>query len=90
MKIQIARHAASALKKIPAETRMAILTSIKGLETEPFPSPPKGKRLVGMKPATYRLRVGDYRIVYREIESNLVILTVIHRKDLETEIKKIK
>ncbi|MDD5222545.1 MAG: type II toxin-antitoxin system RelE/ParE family toxin [bacterium] len=69
---------------------MAILTSIKGLETEPFPPPPKGKRLVGMKPATYRLRVGDYRVFYREMESDLVILSVINRKDLETEIKKMK
>ncbi len=69
---------------------MAILTSIKGLEIEPFPPPPKGKRLVGMKPATYRLRIGDYRVIYRETDSDLVILSVIHRKDLETEIKKMK
>lgn len=90
MKIKIANHAASALKKIPAPVRMEILASIKTLETNPFPPPPKGKRLAGMRPITFRLRVGDYRVIYREIESELVVLSVLHRKDLETEIKKLR
>jgi len=60
------------------------LEALGHLKTEPFPAPPKGKKLRGLNGMFWRLRVGAYRIVYRPIESNtLFILRVIPRRELE-------
>ncbi|MEA1964625.1 MAG: type II toxin-antitoxin system RelE/ParE family toxin [Candidatus Aerophobetes bacterium] len=40
-----------------------------------------------MKEPTYRLRVGEYRIIYRVETQKIIILKIIHRKDLERELK---
>jgi mRNA interferase RelE/StbE len=48
------------------------------------PSPINCKQLVGEYPPLYRLRVGDYRILYH-IESEVLVVLVIHighRKDV--------
>jgi mRNA interferase RelE/StbE len=58
-----------------------IMKVIEALQKEPFPS--SAKKLVGSE-HTFRIRVGDYRVIYsldrqaREIE----ILRVRHRKDV--------
>lgn len=46
------------------------------------PYPPGVKKLVGSE-QSYRIRIGDYRVVYEVIENRLVIeiVRVRHRKD---------
>lgn len=39
------------------------------------------KKLTGLIPPLYRLRVGDYRAYYRILEHRVVILAVLHKKD---------
>jgi mRNA-degrading endonuclease RelE of RelBE toxin-antitoxin system len=38
----------------------------------------------------YRLRVADYRILYRIDETTVTIMRVVDRKDLERAIKRLK
>ncbi|MCX6594556.1 MAG: type II toxin-antitoxin system RelE/ParE family toxin [Acidobacteria bacterium] len=42
-------------------------------------SGPNIKRLVGFSPATWRYRVGEFRVFF-EVHDNLVIITAVHRR----------
>ncbi|OGL38447.1 MAG: hypothetical protein A2042_08470 [Candidatus Schekmanbacteria bacterium GWA2_38_11] len=66
--IQMTQAAADDLKDIPDKLREQIIPDIKSLSTNPFPSRSGIKKLKGFKPPLYRLRSGDYRVLYR-IES---------------------
>ncbi|HEV2137846.1 MAG TPA: type II toxin-antitoxin system RelE/ParE family toxin [Nitrososphaerales archaeon] len=70
--------AASSLKKLQASIRTRVVESMKELER----LPEKGDQ---MKPSRFwRLRVGDYRVVY-EIDrktSRIIVLYVGHRKNV--------
>jgi mRNA-degrading endonuclease RelE of RelBE toxin-antitoxin system len=66
---------------------LKILHELQALGENPFPGPPKSKRLVGFKVPTFRLRIGDYRAVYRIIEDVILILALVARKDLERIIR---
>ena len=55
----------------------------------PFASGPNIKKLKGFKPPIYRIRSGDFRVLYRVYEKTIIILRVIDRKSLERVIKKL-
>lgn len=69
------------LKGLPGETRVRILAAATALATEPFP--PGSRKLRGSWNA-YRLRVGDYRIVYGVLAAELMIeiVRIGHRSDV--------
>ena len=75
------RSAAQELKKLPREVVGRILTAVEQLSTEPYPS--GVRKLVGAE-HTYRIRVGDYRIIYSVMASALIIeiIRVGHRRDV--------
>ena len=79
------------LKRLPQELALRILRACLALEDDPEPRGKKIKRLVGVKPATLRLRVGDYRVLYRIAaeQRRVFILRVIHRKELARGIRHI-
>lgn len=54
------------------------------------PTPPNSKHLVGEVANLYRLRVGDYRIIYQVDGGKLVVLIVHvgHRKDVYRHLKR--
>lgn len=90
MRVEIARPARRQLERLPPNLRLDILHEIQTLGENPFPGAPKSKRLVGFKIATHRLRIGEYRAVYRIIDDAVVILAVVARKDLERIIRGMK
>ena len=54
------------------------------------PVPANSKRLVGEDPPLYRVRVGDYRILY-QIEDEVLVILVVHvghRKDVYRFLKR--
>jgi mRNA-degrading endonuclease RelE of RelBE toxin-antitoxin system len=48
------------------------------------------KKLTGFVPTLYRLRSGDFRVYYHIISKDVVILTVIHKKDSEKLLKRLR
>jgi len=69
------------LKKIDHNWRAKILIAIK---TKLVENPYLGKKLVGDLSPYYRLRVGDYRVLYEIIENKVMIIVVKvkHRKNV--------
>ena len=79
--IEFARSAAKDLRGIDRQWIPKIVALIETLATEPRPS--GCKKLAGSE-HTYRLRMGDYRVVY-EIEDGILrvlIVRVRHRRDV--------
>jgi mRNA interferase RelE/StbE len=80
--VQLTSHAVKDLKKLTPSIRQKIIKQIQALSSNRFP--PQFKALVGKNVAQYRLRVGDYRILYDvyEVEQVILILRLGHRKDI--------
>ena len=78
MKIEIRKSAVKDLHSISELNRTRFHRKIK--EPEGFPDVPNIKRLRSFEPA-YRLRVGDFRILFDVEEDRIVIGRVMHRKD---------
>lgn len=81
-KIKLHKNARKNLKKIDPTTQKRIVKAITNLENNPTPN--GYKKLKGQIEDKYRIRVGDYRIIYTIKNEELVILvlTIGHRKDI--------
>ena len=78
MKINVRKSAIKDLKQIPPKEKVKIHSKI--LELKEFPNIPNVKKLTNFEPA-YRLRVGDYRILFDQTGDRIEIGRVLHRKD---------
>lgn len=69
------------LQKLPRQMIQRIVEAVDDLPNNPYPS--GVKKLVGSE-FSYRIRIGDYRVIYEIIEDKLVIeiIRVRHRKDV--------
>jgi mRNA interferase RelE/StbE len=79
--IEIKRSARKALLALPSTMQRRLGERIDALADEP--RPPGARKLVGSD-IQYRLRVGDYRILY-EIHDNRLVINVIkigHRREV--------
>ena len=79
--VLLSKSAQKQLRKLPS--KIADLIEEKLLELEENPRPPGCKKLVGEENA-WRIRVGDYRVLY-EIQDQVLIVHVVdidHRKDI--------
>lgn len=81
-RVEIAESAMRALSKIQKRDRLKILEKIDTLEQDP--SPTGSVKLKGYKEALYRIRSGDYRIVYSIKQEVLIVLVVDigHRREI--------
>ena len=79
--VEIARRAAKAISKLPRKEQQRVRAAIDLLADEP--RPPNCVALAG-EDSVYRVRVGDYRIVYEVVDERLVIYVVRvgHRRDV--------
>jgi len=79
-RITIKRSAAKEIVKIALTDRKRIIEKIRSLASEP--RPPGSKKLSGQE--KYRIRQGDYRILYLIEDGELVIVVVKvgHRRDV--------
>lgn len=78
--VHIERRAVKELEKIDKHDQSTIAGKISSiLSCDPFPRGDNPLRLTGER--AYRLRIGDYRVLYT-IEENMVLVYAIrHRKD---------
>jgi mRNA interferase RelE/StbE len=79
--ILLTRPAHKQLQKCPPAIRPRLITAIDALQHTP--RPPGAGALHGLTD-TYRIRVGDYRIVYAIHEEQLLILVIRvgHRREV--------
>ncbi|MCI5220022.1 MAG: type II toxin-antitoxin system RelE/ParE family toxin [Candidatus Electrothrix sp. LOE2] len=78
MKVNIRKSAIKDLKKINQNDRQKIHSKI--LSLSGFPNISNVKKLTNFEPA-YRLRAGNYRILFDVSEDSVEIGRVLHRKD---------
>jgi mRNA interferase RelE/StbE len=70
--------------RLPAKVRQKVSDAIGNLRDNPRPS---GCKKLKSKECLWRIRVGDYRVVYTIEDDKLVVLVVrvAHRKDVYQE-----
>jgi mRNA interferase RelE/StbE len=81
-KIEFSYLSLKNLKKISKEDSIRILRKIETLQPDPFPI--NGCKKIQGEENLYRIRSGDYRILYRVFEAKIIILilNIGHRKDI--------
>ena len=79
--IEIARPAQRQLKKLDAPIRKKVSRRIDQLANDP--RPPGVVKLTDVSPPIYRVREGQYRLLYTIYDDELVVLVVrvVHRSD---------
>ena len=78
----VSKQALKELEKLPQKSNRKISTSIDALSENPRPD--GCKKLKGEKDILWRIRVGDYRVIY-SIEDEIKIVQIRkvgHRKDV--------
>lgn len=79
--IQFKPLALRQLEKLPREVQRRIVSKIEALRNDPFPA---GCTKMQAMVDAWRIRSGDYRVVYQVHRGVLIVLvlTVGHRKDV--------
>ncbi len=72
-RIEVKPSAADALAKIPQPNRRRIARKIDRLADNPRP---RGARALEGRLSLYRIRIGDYRVIYQIQEAALLVLVV--------------
>jgi len=78
MKIELRKSAIKDLKSISEPYKTKLHNKI--LELQKFPNLQNIKKLTNFEPA-YRLRVGNYRVLFDVIEDTIIIGRVLHRQN---------
>lgn len=78
--LKFAARATRDLRGVPKTTVRRIMQCIRALQDDP--RPPGARKLIGQE--SYRVRQGDYRIVYTVLDAILVVevIRVGHRSDV--------
>ncbi|MBN3897748.1 MAG: type II toxin-antitoxin system RelE/ParE family toxin [Nostoc sp. NOS(2021)] len=79
--VKFSRGAKKQFRKLPIDVQQRIQTNINDLAIEPRPN---GVKKLQGDDNSYRVRVGDYRVVY-EVDDDVLIVTVIkvgHRSEI--------
>lgn len=80
-RVEFARPAEREFERLPPQVRARLLPRIDALAADP--RPPGVVRLIGDR-ELYRIRVGDYRVIYT-IEDDVLLVLVVsvgHRSDV--------
>lgn len=79
MKIILLKNAQKELQKLPKIDQIAVAKKIRSLSSEKVI--PKEEKLAGF-PQVARVRVGNYRIVYKKTSEIIYIILIRHRKEV--------
>ena len=90
LEVILAPAAARDLDALPAVRREQVLGDLQGFAAKPVAVPPRLKQLRGFKPPLFRLRSGDYRVLFRTVEATLHVYRVVDRKELERALSRIR
>lgn len=76
--IFIEKHVLKFLSKLEKSISKRLLEKIEKLRENPLPS--DAKRVVNMKDTVFRIRIGQYRVLYRIEGSSLIIVFLIDKR----------
>ncbi len=79
--IEFTKGAVKQLKKLPTEIRERIDLKIQELAVNPRPD---GVKKLQSELSLYRIRVGDYRVIY-QIQDDILLVTIVkakHRREI--------
>jgi len=80
--VRVVPSAVKALAGLPKNARARIGRKIDALAKDPFP--PGAVKLAGAEGEFFRLRIGDYRVLY-QVRSDVLLVLVVgigHRKEV--------
>ena len=80
-KIEFTKGAVKQLKKLPPDIRERIELKIQDLAVNPRPD---GVKKLQSELLLYRIRVGDYRVIY-QIQDDILLVTIVkakHRREI--------
>jgi mRNA interferase RelE/StbE len=78
------------MEKLEKNTRERILTELKSLSDFPLNLKRDIKKLKGIGKNIYRLRIGEFRVIYLLSDIKIIVLRIMNRKDLDKIINTIK
>jgi mRNA interferase RelE/StbE len=78
--VEFARSARRELERLPGQAADRVLEVIRRMQEEPRPH--RNRKLVGEE-ATYRIRVGEYRVIHEidDAAGTVLITRVRHRRE---------
>lgn len=81
-RVEISPKAKRQIKRFPPDISKRIIAKLEELAINP--RPPQCRKLIATGRDRYRVRVGDYRIIYDVIDDILLVLVLVagHRKDV--------
>jgi mRNA interferase RelE/StbE len=81
-RVEWKRSAIKELEKLPRQMLARIVEAVDDLARDPYPG---GTRKLSGSEQTYRIRVGDYRVLYSIYSDKFIveIIRVKHRKDID-------
>lgn len=82
-RVELTKSAKKEFDSLPTKLQGKVVEALKFLSENPFSELLRIKKLKGA-PSLYRIRIGDYRIVY-EVRNEVLLVLVIkigHRKDV--------
>lgn len=80
-RVEFTTAAAKEIRKLDPQIRRRILVGIAELEREPRP---QGVRKLSGYDNAWRVRIGDYRVLYEVIDDEVIVtvVRVAHRRDV--------
>ena len=86
MEVIISPYANKQLKKLPKLIQFSVANKVRNLSIDFKTS--STKQLTGYK-NIYRVRIGNYRMVYRATDQKIYIILISHRKEAYLLLKRI-
>lgn len=87
--LRYSQRFAKAFKALPADHREHVYKAVERLGDDPFPRGKSVKRIKGPKDEFFRLRVGDYRVLYSVRGECVDIEDLVYRSDLDKAVKRL-
>jgi len=80
-RVTVSETAARQLRKLPKNLRSRIAKGVRVLEEDPFHPRSKAdiRAIEGTEPRKYRLRIGEYRIVYAVVAREVKVIEAFVR-----------
>jgi mRNA interferase RelE/StbE len=90
LQVLLTKTAQKDLTRIPKDRRSQVLQTLRALESWPLLEGMDIARLKGYEEKVYRLRIGDYRVVFLTAEDAIYILRVVSRQELEKVLRQLR